>query len=113
MRHAFRNGRTKLQFWIIRAWTNTFHKLFWSCAFIYSNQSRKQPLGSEDLRQSDLQIRHRIKRKRQKMKTNLILHFPAFRNGKDSLKITWVSAWESADIFHAQTFPERWCAKGP
>lgn len=36
----------------------------------------------------------------------------SFRNGKDSLKITWVSAWQGAEVFHAQEFPERWSAKG-
>ena len=46
-----------------------------------------------------------------KMKKDVILTFPAFRNGEDSLKITWVSAWKGAKVLHAQEFSEQWTTK--
>ena len=61
MRHAFRNGRTKLQFWIIGAWTNHQQSnRFGHALFI----SQKHVSGSEDHRLFDLQIRHRIERRK-------------------------------------------------
>lgn len=58
-----------------------------------------------------LLLKEEQRRTEQKMKKDIVLTFPAFRNGEDSLKITRVSAWKGAKVLHAQEFSEQWTVK--
>jgi hypothetical protein len=112
MRPDTLNGQEKLKFTIIGAWTdkqkqNFVHALFIS--FKRSSPLKPHPSSAaKDQRSARTRpsTNKRIERKKD-MKINVLLANLAFRNGKDSLKITWVSAWQGAEVFHAQTFPER------
>ena len=112
MRPDTLNGQEKLKFTIIGAWTDKQTQNFVHALFISFKRSsplsltRHPPSRINDPQEQDHPPTRGIERKKD-MKINVLLANLAFRNGKDSLKITWVSAWQGAEVFHAQTFPER------
>jgi hypothetical protein len=112
MRPDTLNGQEKLKFTIIGAWTDKQKQNFVHALFISFKRSsplkphRHPPPRINDPQEQDHPPTRGIERKKD-MKINVLLANLAFRNGKDSLKITWVSAWQGAEVFHAQMFPER------